>query len=114
MNIYVGNLALNVTVEELRQEFAAFGQVISVTIMNDNYFGSGQNRGYGFVEMPLESEGKAAIVALHGTALKLRIIDVIQALPLSNKKDVPSLARRYSLSNRTGRRESIVDSTRIL
>ncbi len=51
MNIYVGNLSLEVTEEELRREFMAFGEVISVIIMNDKYIGSGQLRGYGFIEM---------------------------------------------------------------
>ena len=84
MNIYVGNLSLEVTEEELRREFMAFGEVISVTIMNDKYIGSGQSRGYGFVEMPSLSEGQAAIIALNGKTLRHRTIDVIQALPLSN------------------------------
>ena len=84
MNIYVGNLSLEVTEEELRQEFLAFGEVIFVTIMNDKYIGSGQSRGYGFVEMPSQSEGQAAITALNGKTLSHRTIDVIQALPLSD------------------------------
>jgi len=84
MNIYVGNLSLGVTEEELRREFVTFGEVISVTIMNDNYIGSGQSRGYGFVEMPSVSEGQAAITALNGKILRHRMIDVIQALPLSD------------------------------
>jgi len=84
MNIYVGNLSLEVTEEELRREFMAFGEVISVTIMNDKYIGSGQSTGYGFVEMSSPSEGAAAIVALTGKTLRHRTIDVIQALPLSD------------------------------
>jgi len=52
MNIYVGNLAFEVTEEELRQEFMAFGRVTSVIIMNDKNTGGGQSGGYGFVEMP--------------------------------------------------------------
>ena len=84
MNIYVGNLALEVTEEELRREFMAFGEVTSVTIMNDKYIGSGQSRGYGFVEMASVSEAQAAITALNGKTLRYRMIDVIQALPLSN------------------------------
>ena len=66
MNIYVGNLSLDVTEEELRKEFQAFGEVISVTIMNDRYIGSGQSRGYAFIEMASLSEGKDAINSLHG------------------------------------------------
>ena len=84
MNIYVGNLSLEVAVEELRREFMAFGEVKSVIIMNDKYIGSGQSRGYGFVEMPSVSEGQAAITALNGKTLRHRTIDVIHALPLSN------------------------------
>ena len=47
MNIYVGNLAREVTEEELRQEFAAFGQVASVSIIRDKY--TGDSRGFAFV-----------------------------------------------------------------
>ena len=50
MNIYVGNLAHEVTEEELKHEFAAFGKVKSVSIIKDK--DSGQPRGFGFVEMP--------------------------------------------------------------
>ncbi|MFC2048194.1 RNA recognition motif domain-containing protein [Chloroflexota bacterium] len=85
INIYVGNLSLEVTEEELRREFMAFGEVISVTIMNDKYIGSGQSNGYGFVEMPSVFEGQAAITALNGKTLRHRTINVIQALPLSDK-----------------------------
>jgi len=86
MNIYIGNLAFEVTEGELRQEFTAFGEVMTVTIMDDKYIGSGQPRRYGFVEMPSEYEGRTAIAALNGKSLKSRMIDVIQALPLSGSK----------------------------
>ena len=86
MNIYVGNLSLEVTEGELRQEFMAFGEVLSVTVMNDKYIGSGQSRGYAFVEMPSQSEGKAAIAALNDKALRHMTINAIEALPLSDKK----------------------------
>jgi len=107
VNIYVGNLSLEVTEEELRQEFMAFGEVISVTIMNDKYIGSGQSRGYGFVEMPSVSEGQAAITALNGKTLRHRTIDVIQALPLSDNGGNSSYSHkrggRYSRSVRQRR-----------
>ncbi len=86
MNIYVGNLPLEVTGGELRREFVAFGEVLSVTVMNDKHIGSGQPRGYAFVEMPSPSEGKAAIAALSGKTLGHMMINVIQALPLSDNK----------------------------
>jgi RNA recognition motif-containing protein len=104
MNIYVGNLSLDVTEEELRREFTAFGEVTSVTIMNDKYIGSGQCRGYGFVEMSSPSEGQAAIAALDGKMLRCRTINVVQALPLSDNGGNGScghrIGRRYNRSVR--------------
>jgi hypothetical protein len=104
MNIYVGNLSLDVTEEELRREFMAFGEVISVTIMNDKYIGSGQLRGYGFVETASKSEGEAAIASLKGKTLRGRVIDVVAALPLSDKRGIESLhGRRDNQFSRKGR-----------
>jgi RNA recognition motif-containing protein len=100
MNIYVGNLALEVTEDELRQVFTPFGQVISISIMNDKYIGSGQTRGYGFVETALKSEGEAAITALGGKTLEHMTINVIEALPLSDKEgNVSCVYKRHSWSS---------------
>jgi RNA recognition motif-containing protein len=68
----------------------AFGEVVSVIIMNDKYIGSGQSRGYAFVEMPSPSEGQAAISALNGKSLMHMRINVVEALPLSDKRDTSS------------------------
>jgi len=94
MNIYVGNLSLEVTEDELRREFMAFGEVISVVIMNDKYIGSGQLCGYGFIEMPSNTEGKAAIANLNEKTLKHMAINVVEALPLSDNKDKKALYSR--------------------
>ena len=79
MNIYVGNLSREVTDEELRQAFQAFGQVVTVNIIKDKY--SGQPRGFGFVEMATKAEGQAAIDGLKGTLLKDRTLDVGEGRP---------------------------------
>ena len=96
MNIYVGNLSLDVTEEELRREFMFFGEVISVIIMNDKYIGSGQPRGYGFVEMASKTEGETAIAGLKGKKIRNQAIDVVGALPLSDKGDTDSLHARIN------------------
>ena len=85
MNIYVGNLAMETTADELRHEFTQFGAVLSVTIMNDKYIGSGQPRAYGYVEMVSKSEGTSAINSLGGKTLRDRIVSVVEALPLTDK-----------------------------
>jgi len=79
MNIYVGNLAYEVTEGDIRTEFEAFGEVSSVAIIKDNY--SGQSKGFGFVEMPKLQEGQAAIAGLNGKKLKERAITVNRAPP---------------------------------
>ena len=85
MNIYVGNLSLEVTKDELCKEFMEYGEVISVTMMNDKYIGSGQSRGYGYVEMASKAEGATAIARLDGKMLWNRFVNVVEALPLSDK-----------------------------
>jgi len=84
MKIYVGNLSFDVTEEELRQEFAAFGKIESVNIITDKY--SGRPKGFAFVEMPSVSEGQAAITALSGKTLKDRTLTVNAARPRSDNR----------------------------
>jgi RNA recognition motif-containing protein len=81
MNIYVGNLSREVTEEDLRQTFEAFGQVASVTIIKDKF--SDEPRGFGFVEMSAKAEAQAAITGLNGKELKGRTLRVNEARPRS-------------------------------
>lgn len=81
MNIYVGNLPYTATEDDLRDAFAAFGEVSSVSIISDKF--SGQSKGFGFVEMPRNAEADQAIKALNGSQLKGRSIKVNQAKPRS-------------------------------
>ena len=84
MKIYVGNLPPEVTEEELRQEFATFGAVASVSIVKDKY--SGRPRGFGFVEMAVVSEGQAAIAGINGKVLKDQTLVVNAARPPSGNR----------------------------
>ena len=70
MNIYVGNLSHDVTDDDLRQAFEAFGQVRSVNIVRDKI--SGESRGFGFVGMPTENEARTAISEMNGKDLQGR------------------------------------------
>jgi len=79
MNIYVGNLSRDVTEEDLRQSFEAFGKVESVTIIKDKF--SGESRGFGFVEMPAKDEAQSAITGMNGKDLKGRNLNVNEARP---------------------------------
>jgi len=101
MNIYVGNLSYDVTEEELRQEFAAFGEVESVNIIVDKY--SGRPKGFGFVEMPSVSEGQAAITGLSGKTLKDRTLTVNAARPRSDNRGGGSYGDRRGGGSGGGR-----------
>src|SRR4030042_6889996 len=101
MNIYVGNLSFEVSVEvaveNLRQAFEAFGQVSSARIVKDKY--SGQPRGFGFVEMPDQARARAAIENLNGKELLGRQMIVNEARP---RTDQGRLDRQGGRRERTG------------
>jgi len=84
MRIYMGNLSSEITEEELRQEFEAFGKVESVNIITDKI--SGRPKGFGFVEMASKSEAEAAITGLNGKTLDERTIVVNEARPRTDNR----------------------------
>ncbi len=79
MNIFVARLNFKTSSEELEAAFAKFGQVSSAKIVKDR--DSGRSKGFGFVEMPNEEEGKQAIAGLNETELDGRTIVVKPANP---------------------------------
>jgi RNA recognition motif-containing protein len=82
MKIYVGNLSFEASDQDLKDAFAAHGQVETATIVKDSF--SGRSRGFGFVEMPNEAEARAAISALNGKELKGRAVKVNEAISKSD------------------------------
>ncbi len=84
MNIYVGNLSWEVTQEDLKEAFEAHGKVANANLISDKY--TGKSRGFGFVEMPVDDEARAAMSALNGTDLKGRELNVNEAKPRSNDR----------------------------
>jgi len=79
MNIYVGNLPYSTTPDDLREVFAAFGEVAAARIVNDRE--TGRAKGFGFVEMPNDEEAKKAIEALNGNDIGGRKAVVNEARP---------------------------------
>lgn len=82
MNIYVGNLSYQLDEQELRTAFEEFGEVSSASIIKDKF--SGQSKGFGFVEMPVQADAEEAIKQLDGAMLKGRNLKVNQARPRSD------------------------------
>ena len=77
MNIYVGNLSPDVTDEAIRGTFVSFGEVTSARVIKDKY--TGQSRGFGFVEMSVQSQAQTAIKSLNGKELLGKQISVNEA-----------------------------------
>ena len=86
-NIYVGNLSYQLTEDQLREAFAAFGDVSSAKIIMDR--ATGQSKGFGFVEMPSKEEAEEAIRQLDGTPLNGRNVRVNEARPRNDNNRPP-------------------------
>lgn len=74
MNIFVSNLSFNTNDAALRELFSTYGNVSSAKVIMDRE--TGRPRGFGFVEMDSDEEGKAAIAALNGKEIEGRALSV--------------------------------------
>jgi RNA recognition motif-containing protein len=83
MNIYVGNLPYDATDVTIREAFESFGQVTSARVIKDKY--NGQSRGFGFVEMPAQSQAQTAIKSLNGKELLGKQMSVKEARPRADE-----------------------------
>jgi len=84
MKLYVGNLAKEVTEQDLREAFQAFGTIESAIIIKDR--SNNVSKGFGFVEMPNKAEAEAAIAGLHRKEFKGRSMDVNEARPPQERR----------------------------
>lgn len=81
--IYVGNLPFSATEDEVRELFAQYGTVESVSLITDR--DTGQPRGFGFVEME-ESGANDAISALDQKEFGGRNLRVNEAKPREDRR----------------------------
>jgi RNA recognition motif-containing protein len=79
IRLYVGNLSFSTTEETLQAQFGAYGQVDEVAIITDR--DTGRPRGFAFVTMTNDNEGRAAVEGLNGVDLDGRTITVNEARP---------------------------------
>jgi len=84
MRIYVGNLTYSVTDEDLREIFGEYGDLTTAEVIKDKF--SGQSKGFGFVDMPDNSEAEAAIKELNESMFKGRKLTVNEARPRSEQQ----------------------------
>ena len=87
MNIYVGNLPYGINRDQLRDVFAAYGEVAAARIVTDRE--TGRSKGFGFVEMPDAAQAQAAIDALNGSEIGGRKVVVNEARPREDRPRQP-------------------------
>lgn len=92
MNIYIGNLSFTTSEDILKALFEEFGEVESVKVIKDRF--SGRTKGYGFIEMPSNSEADQAIKALNGNRIEGNHIKVKPADSGGKKRKKRSHNRR--------------------
>ena len=85
MNLYVSNLGFHVNDDDLMNLFSAYGNVTSAKVITDRE--TGKSRGFGFVEMPVDEEGKKAIAGLEGKEVEGRNISVSVARPKTENRN---------------------------
>lgn len=90
MNIYVGNLDYGITDADLRNTFSGFGEVSNANVIIDKF--TGRSKGFGFIEMPNNSEALEAISSLNDSDLNGRTIKVNEAKPRESR---PASRSRY-------------------
>jgi len=79
MNIYVANVPFKASEQELKELFEEYGEVSSAKIIMDKV--TQRSRGFAFVEMPQESEGRQAITSLNGANFLGKDLVVNEARP---------------------------------
>ena len=100
MNIYVSNLSFNTSDAELSELFSAFGEVSSAKVITDRE--TGRSRGFGFVEMPSDDEGKNAMSGLNNTEVEGRAMSVSVAKEREERSSNGGGSRGGYSNNRGG------------
>ena len=100
MNIYVSNLSFNTSDAELSELFSAFGEVSSAKVITDRE--TGRSRGFGFVEMPSDDEGKEAMLGLNNKEVEGRAMSVSVAKEREERSSNGGGSRGGYSNNRGG------------
>ncbi len=102
MNLYVGNLNLDLSEDELRDVFEGYGGVISCKVIMDRE--TGRSRGFAFIEMGNQSDGSTAIDALNGYELLGKNLKVNEARPREDRGNRGGNRGNWDRGNRGGHR----------
>ena len=79
MRIFVGNIPYTTTGDDLSELFGEFGEVNDARVITDR--GTGRSNGFGFVDMPNDSDANEAMKSLNGSDFNGRPLTVNEARP---------------------------------
>ncbi len=85
INIFIANLDWEITSDDLKVTFTAFGDVKYAHVVYDNK--TKKSKGFGYVEMEKAEEAIASIMALNGFEVNGRKLDVKIASPKGNRPE---------------------------
>jgi RNA recognition motif-containing protein len=88
--LYVGGIPYTATNDDLKNHFAAAGNVVSAQIIIDR--ATNRSKGFGFVEMASEDDANKAIEMFHDKEMAGRRLTVNIARPLAPREDRPRRA----------------------
>jgi len=83
VKLYVGNISFTITEADLQHIFEQFGSVTEIKIVTDRE--TGQPRGFAFVTLGNDAEGRAAIKSLDGKEFGGRPLKVSEARPKEDR-----------------------------
>ena len=83
--MYVSNLSFHTSEADLKELFSKYGTVASVKIITDRE--TNRSRGFAFIEMPSEEEGKKAMSGLNNKEIEGRALSVSLAREKENRSD---------------------------
>lgn len=87
MKIYVGNMPYTIGSDELSELFGQYGRVAEASVIMDRE--TGRSKGFGFVEMPNQSEANEAVSALNSSQMGGRTLRVSEARPRTDRDRGP-------------------------
>lgn len=77
MKIFIGNLDEKIQSIHLKEAFQEYGEVSSAKVITDRK--SGKSKGFGFIEMPNDSEAQKVITTVNGGTWEGKVITVREA-----------------------------------
>lgn len=94
-SLFIGNLSYDTTEETLRERISEFGEIETLRIATDKM--TGQSKGFAFVDMTTDEQGKAVIDALNGVELDGKNIAV--RVKEDRSENAPVTAKKLFVGN---------------